>query len=90
MTQPTLHTFKSSRDDLRHVYRAIRAPQTTELRVPTIFQRPSDFGSALAREEPELLECALDGYEGVYWCRITAYRISADDKRFTIRGSGRG
>ncbi len=44
----------------------LEAPQTTELRVLTIFQRASDFGSALAREEPELLPCTLKDYEDVY------------------------
>ena len=42
------------------------APQTTELRVLTIFQRASDFGSALAREELELPPYTLEGYKGVY------------------------
>lgn len=57
------------------------APQTTKLQVPRIVQRASDFGSASAREEPELLPCTLEGYEGVYWGRLTAHRIPTDDKK---------
>ncbi len=44
----------------------LEALQTTELRVPTIFQRASNFGSALAREELELPPYTLEGYKGVY------------------------
>ncbi len=56
------------------------APPTSEIRVPSIFQRASDFGTASARPTSEA-PCTLEGYVGVYWTRLPGYRIPTDDKK---------
>ncbi|KAK5139120.1 hypothetical protein LTR32_007575 [Rachicladosporium monterosium] len=61
------------------------APPTSEIRVPSIFQRASDFGTASARPTSEA-PCTLEGYVGVYWTRLPGYRIPTDDKKIrTLR-----
>jgi len=68
------------------------APPTSQLHIPSIFQRASDFGSAKTNASDEPTPCSLEGYEGLVFSRVQGFVIPTDDPilRSWIYSQGHG
>jgi hypothetical protein len=58
------------------------APPTSQLEVPTILQRSSDFGSTkpYCPVDPSPI---LEGYKDIIWSRLQGWRIPTDDRNIS-------
>ena len=57
---------------------------TSQLQIPTLLQRASEFPSVC--NEPEAQTLASNRYDEINWTRLKGYQVPIDD--FTPRGAG--
>ncbi|KAI7205574.1 hypothetical protein KC316_g657 [Hortaea werneckii] len=56
------------------------AVSSSQLQVPTVWQRSSQYSSAAAQDPPQP-PSNLPGYEGIYFQRLKGFRIPIDDRK---------